>query len=34
MGRWDEAHIEYGGDNPDIALVKQTHIVIYQRHRR
>jgi len=29
MDRWDEAHIGYGGDNPDIVLIKRTHIVIY-----
>jgi hypothetical protein len=31
MDKWDEAHIEYGGDNPDTVLIKQTHIVIYGR---
>jgi hypothetical protein len=34
MGRWDEAHIEYGGEIPDTALIKQTHITIRRRHRR
>jgi hypothetical protein len=34
MDGWDKAHIEYGGDNLDTVLKKQTHIVIHRRHRR
>jgi hypothetical protein len=34
MDRWDKAHIEYGGDNPDAVLIKETHIVIHSRPRK